>query len=363
VFDDLASADKTVSGRAFVELRRRTLARSLSQDQLDRFVDECLDVQAGPLESGPFKTNYRGPEPVVLLDQLYRDGALSAEQSERFFETMLVFELHLRPRVGRGGPAVAMIPREYHGARDAFAVRCGSIELTVDGSPYAPVSEVELGRGAIASFPSLYNLPLSLGRHEITARTAFAIHHATPDGAAETAPVYNGPRTLSGSYDVLDVASADLIKLKRSPELDRRMLQAISLERLTGFRMGGDRIGWGFNGRVLLAEDAPLPVAFHVTVDFPDGGDVPSVVFSRDLDIAPHRLDRVGSGQFSAGTTVKEPERVTITLTPNPAHAARTTDLYEIWGGSIRFEDVPIGGAAGTTRGRLIETDEPPLRP
>ncbi len=360
VFDDLASADAAVADRAFDELQRRCLAESLAQNHLDRFVEQCLRVQAGPLETGSHKPKYRGRKEVVLLERLYNEGGLSPDQSRRFFETMFVTELSVRPRVGRDGPAIAEMRLEYHGARDAFQVRTAEVALLVDGSRLRTVPANQLGGGAIgtASMSSSRDLPVSNGRHEVVAQVAFTIHRATTEGAVQDVALHSETRTLEGIYEVLDVPNAELIQLVRSPELDRRMAAAVSLDRLNSFRRGGDASGWGFSSRVLLAEDAPLPVAFKVTVDFPEGPTAKSPMsLGNSIDVSPHRIDRLLSGDFTAATTGPEPRSATITLTPDPGHAAVTADLYEIWGGSLRFENVPLGGRSSS--GRLVEANEP----
>lgn len=360
VFDDLSSTDAAVASRAFEELQRRCMAESLSQDHFDRLVDECLSIQAGPLETGSHEPKYLGRKEVVLLERLYNEGGLSPDQSRRFFETMFVTELSVRPRVGRDGPAIAQMRLEYHGARDAFQVRTAEVSLLVDGSRLRTVPANQLGGGAIgtASLSSSRNLPVSAGRHEVVAQVAFTIHRATPQGAVQDVALHSETRTLEGTYKVLDVPNAELIQLVRSQELDRRMAAAVSLDRLNSSRLGGIESGWGFSSRVLLAEDAPLPIAFKVTVEFPEGPTVKSLMSLGDgVDVSPHRIDRLLSGHFSAATSGPEPRSATITLTPDPGHAAVTADLYEIWGGSLRFENVPLGG--GSSSGRLIETVEP----
>jgi hypothetical protein len=168
------------------------------------------------------------------------------------------------------------------------------------------------------------------GRHVIAATLSFAVYSVTRGSGEVDAPAHcAGRRTVSAEVRVLEEETADLIKLTHTPKLDATVLEAIN--RITArSERGWVRIDLEWRGPV------PIALAFEATVQ---SGGAGREVSLGEITARPGQGRWVTTEVFSADDA---PDKVTVILRSSKSVAAETFDLYEIWDGELRFENVPV---------------------
>jgi hypothetical protein len=146
---------------------------------------------------------------------------------------------------------------------------------------------------------------------------------------------------VTGEIEVLTGEPPDLFKLTHSPELDDAITTRLRLAEFAA----EEQTGWGGEARRrlqgMLWFDGPLPigVAFEAFAEIGDQ----RIQSDRPIIESP---GGVAGSSHGVGVSFDydgdAPETINVTLRGSKPAAMRTVDLYEIWDGELRFEDVEV---------------------
>jgi hypothetical protein len=344
---DAESDDAVLAAKALNEMTRRAQAGTLTPEQTAQLAEICLSEQVRPTLR--LAVSLAG---VHLLDWLYGQGLLNAEQTERFFANMVQFSVAVRPVVVVGQRFYAGVKLQGRGPVSKYRLRVRVREICVGDQErrrlaggrsftgYTSISAMN-----IMGFPTSLDRP---GRHSVAADIAFQIDVRgsgkswVPDASA----LYIGQRTVTGQVEVLAEEPPDLLKMTHSEELDRAVAAVVSLSE---FRAGQK------NGRPGLPDESTMRVwlsfahpraigmAFDVFAQFDN-----QRVNLGQVTASTDRWGAVGRG-FSFRHAGEIPSHITLVLRSSKAAALLTADLFEIWDGELWFEDIEV----------LAQTDPP----
>ena len=337
---DGESDNAVLAARALNEMTRRAQAGRLTPEQTARLAEICLSEQARPTLR--LAVNLTG---VHLLDWLYGQGLLNAEQTERFFANMVQFSVAVRPVVVVGQKFYAGVKLQGRGPVSKYRLRVRVREICVGDQErrrlaggrsftgYTSISEMN-----IVGYPTILHRP---GRHSVSADIAFQIdvRGSGNSWASNGSALYSGQRTVTGEVEVLVEEPPDLLKMTHSEELDRAVA-AVML--LSEFRAGQKNGRPGPPGesamRVWLSfpHSRPIGLAFDVFAQFDN-----QRVNLRQVTASTDRWGAVGRG-FSLRHAGEIPSHITFVLRSSKAAALLTADLFEIWDGELWFEDIEV---------------------
>lgn len=198
------------------------------------------------------------------------------------------------------------------------------------------------------------------GLYEFRLTYLYALYPTAPEkGQRPEAPLYEQRRTITTRSQVVATAPTQLVKSVGGPRIRQEMLARLSVESV--FRKphryldsGGPCIELSIAGRSPL----PVGIASRVAVEgagrnagrlySEEGETVPAdeLVTPRYLNLRQHpsHVNWGNAEQWRFHYWDEHPERqqVSIIMTPDPALAATTVDVTEIFGEPIRFENVPV---------------------
>ena len=158
--------------------------------------------------------------------------------------------------------------------------------------------------------------------------------------------LYRGKRTVTGEVEVLAEEPAGLFKLTYSPDIDDAIMTRLRLSEFTA----EEQAGWGrearrrLQGMLWFGGSLPIGVAFEAFAEIGDQ----RIQSNWPIIESP---GSAAGGSHGVGVSFpydgEPPETINVTLRSSKAAALRTPDLYEIWDGELRFENVRVAPGAG----------------
>lgn len=339
VLRDLQSSNITLAGKAASEMGRRFNSGRLSDTHVTQLAEACLTEQSRP--------NVRGVVTAQLIDllgTLYEGDRLTADQVNRFFENICLLELRVRPTVISGREFPVKLVLQGRTPNSGVWLRALYGEIRVNGRIMAHGSSTMTVRATsdTGSSTTYLHAPAA-GRHQITADIELQVCTGNPWVSEEAKLLRTIPRTLTAQTTALEEEPPAYITLRRSPDLDAVIERSVRPRDVLIDR--GSKEGMP---HVLVCDievDAKLPIglAFDVRAEFGEQSLRMGLISVSPALNTQHRWRVCGNlpGQ--------SPDTVNLILKASKEAAARSVDLFEIWGGELRFEDVEIEGLPGDT--------------
>lgn len=333
VIGDLRSAQPKTRLRAKQYLRKRFDDDRISRGQQHRIAELCLADQARLR----MKIGYWAAE---MLGRLYESGGLSDDQQRRMFENMQVWEFDTRSVYVKGRRAPLGVHTLSRAPPGVFWARGSLGPIQFDGEPIT-TGTGSIARGGCQAEPMakdvhMLRLPRR-GAHVLSADLTIEVFEGPYDIKTEAGRlVHTSRRTVSAAVRVVDQIE-DAVGTVRSAELDKALAFGVKPLAFRARRVGAGEELWRLSGRIEIKKIG-VGVAFDVWAEFDPKRRI--------------RLGRITARKQRTGVSVKSvearvrgpvPRYVTIVLTPSREAALATLRLDEIWGGELRFEDVPVG--------------------
>jgi len=348
VAGDIGSDTAPIASKAIQELRHRWKAGGFTAGQLSKLAEACLAAQAR-------LSSRQVIEPAAseeFLADLYANGCLSAEQVQRFFAQMVEVTPQVRPVVVRGQPLYVGALIRIHFPNTSYNVQ-PRIEARLDGASlegppghFGPLGCFFGRSGATIGAGGALDVSPPIGRHrvemDISVRFNDKMDWCTEgQGAPRDAGLYTERRMVTGDVEIIPEESGDPVKLTHSEELDAAVALAVGASEFLADPENEAGNGPSTNWVIRLSLHHPLPIglAFRASAEF-DGQQV----------IAPGAITQSPGGNASTSSskivvfapTDAQPQSVTLILRSSKPAALRTPDLYEIWDGELRFENIPV---------------------
>lgn len=267
------------------------------------------------------------------IGRRFQKGRLTARECQAIERGFSGFEIRLRPRVLSGDE----IPFEliYDGERHYskfHAFRAHIKELRIDGKPCLATSEPfdewlllePCGRGSFScSDPGIHKVDLLVGLEVILDPVQM--------------PQFSMERRFQGRFEVLPEEPKSCIKWIDDPAYEQELQKCIKFGLTRTFE----------DSRLSMSIDIdppPVNIAFEVLIR------VGGREFGLDEIWAKHSggwtKRRRGSHGYidepEQGARIPKTQFVDVIFRSSEAVAKKTVNLYEIWGGEIVFEDVPV---------------------
>lgn len=339
VLGDLENGGIALAQRAMQEIERRERAAPLSERYDRRLIELCLaeQVRAG-------KRTMVSQNLMNRLGLSYNKGDLTEEQARRFFENGIrVTDVRLRPIVILGNKCPLKWELENRLPNQAVESLHGwaSVgQVRVDGEVVHDFGHARsAGAGWRWSGTSTDVRLRTVGMHQVSVDVGMRLYAGGTNAWGSEPPVYQRTETLTTTVEVLATEPADYIATVSSLEFDQALATAVELS-MCRYQPGqgpsrDENILTG-----LISVDGHLPIGLACDVEFEfDGRSWPAgkVVSSKGKSM--------GTGHtvsLEIRLPDEVPDTVNIVLRASKAQAAGTVDLFEIWAGEIRFDNVRV---------------------
>jgi hypothetical protein len=345
---------------ALLEINRRLAANQLSRPQVDRVTAAALAVQADT--NKPFLLEWG-----TFVEVARAAGEVDDESWQRYARQALPLQVIARANVRRGDPVPiqfhygpARVGRGYHFHVDISIVRSSLAGVPLAGTTRTGMSIDYSYAGtdlsARLSAPADKLAALADGPNPLKVVARIAIDERT-----QPMPSTRYEKLLSHDVEsstTINLLPADQPTVEIVPGDDKAMRAEIeALLVLKGYRTPREFMSWdhgdgGFGRHVQMSKDhwgndvaqflisptRPMPVglACDIAVIDPAGRTWPSDTIT------------IGAGASNGGWVCDgewegfNADKVEVVLTPNPAAAAATVGITKMFGGVIRFKDVPV---------------------
>lgn len=380
VLKDAQAGDPVQRSKAFAELSRRQKAGRLSAKETGQLADALLAALRTLTSTGnlelytlrglrglleaqclpPDKTQTvietlltmhaarATPKGLALrlaetLQKLNEAKCLSTEQWQRYLHNAQLISLHVRPAViaGRAIPIEVRarlrldIPLFCSGA--PYEIRLDGEIVPVDMHGWDKVgSTVTLTRSA--TLPAV-----APGRHVLACAVAATTRRFdTATKQFQPEPLGSRDLTLTTEFEVLESKPDGHIELTARPDLEAAVTECFAV-RGTFVSVRADRsdprgVCPTLNGWIDVTGSLPVDVAFDVMAVFDDRrAHLGHITAGRgDYRIPPLAL------RFKGDIPFDTPAVVDILLSPSEDAAMETVDLFKIWGGEVRFQNIEV---------------------
>ena len=315
--------------QAIVELKRRVRSQKVSGSDVSELVPIALARHgASPRPSDL----HLWAEILALLDS---DDYLTDEERGHFYKELLIVDFQVRARVRQGEPLPVRAQYEVRtGACDLWSFTLGKSWLQL-GQEEAVACPWDVSNWLVVDRPGLRSYgykreTLSLEPQRYPMELTAKIILSKPEGD------WTKIVKLRREVEILPANAEDPITITYDPSVAPVLKEAISFPSLY---IAPPESGWArIDLMVEIRGPLPVNVAFDVMV-LADGRET----YATSLAMA---RESEGSGTFapwvlvSSATAAKG--EIAIILRSSRKVAAHTVDLYDIWGGELRFEDVPL---------------------
>jgi hypothetical protein len=340
---DYQSDDLLTCLRAADELEDRFKHGRLPAAAGNDFIEMSLAEQTRPeMRLNP------GGRALRLLGELLQGDRLSDEQRRRFLESWVNLQPAARPRivVGDNWPIRIRLDTRIPAGYRAH--------LSIVDVPKPPGRELTIfdteNSGRTAPLNLMFPVPgLKAGPHRRIMKADVRLFAA----AGQAEPIYTFARQFRFETDVLREEPPDFITLKRSPELDAAVHACLGPGCVTVTEMPFPDDEHMFVVAMQPAGPPPIDLAFEISVDgLPEVPMASYTLYSRlpFPEGAQIRLSRPA------------PATVTLTFKSSKLVARQTADMFEIWGGELRFPNVSVMQSQQTvTRVTASKASSPPV--
>jgi hypothetical protein len=327
---DLVHGGSDTVRRAAMELGARLLIGKLSNDEVIRLSDACLDAQLG----ATFWE--RSTARMMLLRDLYAAQCLTSQQRERMFEQALrVRSVRLIESLSAEHEFPIMIEYDARVPEGAFFASIQSVKLIIGAEerPLAvPVAACTGWSDARCVVPTTqFDDP---GRVNATLRISIAMTATSYAPTEAGTIVYSRTVERPLVLDILDAAHAPRVRLATALSKSNDMLKSIRVHRIPPMPIGRTpertppRIALWFD------EDLPAHVSASVYALWDQQERFLGKVLQREVRDVPTCVLLAHDDLAAA------PGRISVVLRPDSEPAEATADVREIWGDVIQFTDV-----------------------
>ena len=294
-------------------------------------MERCLTEQARPT----LCLNI-GTQAIRLLGKLYWADQFSEAERKTFLANCCFMSATARPTVIVGNPCPVRLyyePRFPRGLRGELAVWASP----GDSSKLRRVDGTEVIRNTSGMYGTLQLPDLPVGKHRPVLIAELEVYEGQDhELRAAWGPVLLKTRTeFELETQVMAQQPRDYVTLKRSPGLDAAVRACIGpIEAYADDRARADRR--------LLQVIVPLVTVPKMGLAF----DAFAEIDGQLLPLGPCTFSPQ-EGQMGkslvATLTGASPRSITLILKGSKDAAMLTVDLFEIWDGELRFEDVEVG--------------------
>jgi hypothetical protein len=353
VLRDLQSSNTTLAGRAANEMARRFNRDRLSDTRIRLLAETCLTEQSRPNVRGAVTSQL-----IDLLGALYERDRLTAGQVDRFFENLCLLELRVRPTVIRGREFPLQLVLQGRTPNSGVWARAERGEVRVDGQVMTRGSSTMTVRAPSAAAGSTtYLRATAAGRHQISVDIELQVYAGNGGSSEDARLLRTIPRTLTAWATVLEEEPPGYIVLRRSPDLDALIERSV---RPRDVRISpSSKEGMPNVLECDIEVDALLPIglAFDVRAEFGEHS-----LRMGLMDVSPGLNTQYARG-VRADLPDQLPDTVNLILKASKEAAERSVDLFEIWDGELRFENVKVAPGDASqwpqTGGRYVPTIAP----
>lgn len=320
---------------ASTELESRRAAGKLSTAQISSWVDAALVEQVRVPPSSAV------PQLIEDLLRLCLAGQLSPTQKERFLAAMFQQPLlKIRPRVVVGDPVPlelgyeTSVPDTQLGF--TFRVKLGEVnidERLVSKQSHGKLVTFKNGNMKATSPLRTCDEP---GRHKVRAACSFDVFLPGNQEQNDT-PDWTRDLMVGGEFEAFAEAPPDLINLTRNATLDEWVVQNVKLDRLR--YAPPDEAGNASDFHVVVLPKLPVNLAFNAVIESA-GVQMQVGRFAFRAEDNPKSI-RGNQVNFVLPTDMDLRE-MDILLICNPDAAKQDVEMYEVWGGSLRFTKAEI---------------------
>lgn len=333
---------KRDDAKALDEVLRRIERDSLATRRTEELIPIALDRHESATREKPQDRWVR------LLSKLDLKGDLTREQRRRYYESGFHVWLKFRPQLRHGDSLQFGVYVAAVGTSETRSKVRMTWRIYIDDE-LQPFME-ELSTGFVGGWGSSGHVdmpqPVELlpGEHSVKliAKNAFKIGPSASGGemnfTSETVKEY----TLT----VLPPDAPDTVRLVDAPNLTSEFMNVLRVRAASEREWASDADG-DFHVVVDQSGPAPMDAAFRVMLVSEGEVDVGAYVLREDrIDVGSY-LVRKGDSQHkgSSGYRLRRNRLIpgvtyVPVLRPSPDDARLTHDLFEIWGGELRFDPV-----------------------
>jgi hypothetical protein len=326
VIADMRSKGDSVALKAYKELDRRISDGQLSAGQCESVAEAALAELTGP-QPRPGLNNAH----VKMLYALYTTSRLTAGQQTRFFDNLVEMQLRARPRslISMGIPVdIITAGRTSH---TPLWIRTYTSGATLAGVENKYVSDSCSFSGGGSSTDHDLVKTSKTGVNPVHAKVKFEVFDGSGLDPKKSTLLHKSERVLKGQSEVLADEPADFLQITTDPSLEPLLKPAFVLKKIATNPYSKDELEVDIG-----VHKPPVDLAFRITV-LSDGREVASGTIG-----VPR--GRITSWRANARGAVAGLTQVDVVFTPDPDLAKRSTNLFEIWGKPIRFENVMVEG-------------------
>lgn len=353
LLSNLRSTQQNVAIDSLAELLARLKRGALAPHHAQALAEFALAEQAAP------KAQFGRTDLACTVLQVMYDGqALTESQRLRYFQQLHRVEFLVRPRVILGEHVPAILRIEPRTSNASQISGTGKVHhVRVEGVP-AGDSLYPQGWSAGAGILSGGTLGVSVrldrpGVQIVECDVELSVVRGAGAGmsigGAQNFPdkdvLFHEMRTLTATVHVFAEEPAEFIRMIPATEEEAKdfklaITPTLRYQPATGPHEGAGSIG----GQIAVMTGVTQPLAFDVVLVDPDGeqriGEF--VQYPTGPRIAAVTTKSTHGVRWIVKRKPTAP--VTLLLRASPSAAKTSVDLYEIWGGELRWENLPIEG-------------------
>ncbi len=333
--------------KALDELDRRYFAGELSETAIVSYIRAALEMQ-GSEQRHPLN------DPVMnLFCQMLKDGHVSKEEEQRFFQQLVHITMDVRPRIRHGESLVIRQNLSHRGGLNCnFPAFERNARVMLDErmvGEWTPEmysgTTIGSGGGSLTRWQDYDPNEIPPGTYVVTRTWETHVYSASGNGSAyidpnAIEPIAVLPFRCTAPVEILPADAQDLVTMVNREGLQQVFERIITIDfnRIYVYRSSKEsevtinlnvRGGSAGNG-----EKLPVAVAFDVIVrDGEEEHRLGGVYKAKGL---------VGNWGVIGNVPALDGDTIDIILRANPEVAKKSVDIYEIWGGELCFEDVRV---------------------
>jgi hypothetical protein len=333
------SSTPSIQASAMDELKTRLVAGVIGANDAQRIADAALISQADLAK--PWNPNWGD-----LLETLHASRQLPDAKWKQYLNQSWIgtYHLTLRPRVRRGDPLPYRI--EVTGRRSGPSAASGlMVELTnsqlqwvsphgvAPSTHYVPLFCVSLNATGISTTPTLApaDFPQDLpdGNQQLHLTGTVNVGYTSGSGANWTfLPIVSGTIDLPANFTLLP-ANEPTVKRITDAAMDAAIRKSIKLDWIPTSPWGPGRACAG-----VQIDSAPTGLSLDMLLRH-DGKETHVATFNLPPRGSINQAFDISNTWFTLG-------KADVIFRSNPASAAGTVDMFEVWDGEIVFTDVPV---------------------
>jgi hypothetical protein len=337
---DLNSTDEKLNHQAFTQLQWRYRNGSLSKTARDRFLATCLGRQ---MDNPRDKMVQRI---MSFLFSLYESHELTPKELDRFIRQTVSAFVEARPKVLVNEEVPVTFRVQLCALHTGYSERVW-VKI-VEGSDFLDnkllrkegINVIVTGRwgcGRRIGVPSP-----APGKHRVTCDAVAEVYFGIPERKEESRLLFKTTIRDEADFAVLEREPPDYITLRTDRATESTLRASIRLKNFEFVNFVRRQDGYqqcpGIEG-VVIAENPPICFAFDILARIEGREYYIDSVYKSETESSYSSGSAPRNAVCYDGPIVGE---ITVVLSPNKALAKQTTSIFEIWGGELVYEHVPI---------------------